>query len=108
MNHETKITGAAELYSTRDGVYPVNERGFQKLTGKWYSFRCRDNFVWNEELHPHLKGNGEKPADGYLRSLDDPSMHRHVELKRGTPVILLANLALDCGLCSGNQGVIVE
>lgn len=106
-NHETNTTGAVELYSTREEVRLVNERGFQKLTTKPYSFQCRDTFVWNRKQHPHLEGRGDRHADGSLKSLDEHSMDRLVELKRGMPVVLLVNLDLDHGLCNGSQGVII-
>lgn len=107
MNHETNTTGAVELYSTREEVRLVNERGFRNLVAKSYSFQCRDTFVWNREKHPHLEGKGEKHADGSLKSLDEHSMDRLVELKRGMPVVLLVNLDMSNGLCNGSQGVVV-
>lgn len=107
MNHETSTTGAVELYSTREEVRLVNERGFRNLVAKSYSFRCRDTFVWNREKHPHLEGRGEKHADGSLTSLDEHSMDRLVELKCGMPVVLLVNLDMSKGLCNGSQGVVV-
>lgn len=107
MTHETNTTGAVELYSTREEVRLVNERGFRDLVAKPYSFQCCDTFVWNRRKHPHLKGKGEKHADGSLKSLDEHSMDRLVELKRGMPVLLLVNLDMDKGLCNGSQGVIV-
>lgn len=107
MNHETSTTGAVELYSTREEVRLVNERGFQKLATRAYSFRCRDTFIWNREKHPHLEERGKRHTDGSLKSLDEHSMDRLVELKCGMPVVLLVNLDLDKGLCNGSQGVIV-
>lgn len=107
MNHETNTAGAVELYSTREEVRLVNERGFRNLVAKSYSFQCRDTFVWNREKHPHLEGKGEKHADGSLKSLDEHSMDRLVELKCGMPVVLLANLDMSNGLCNGSQGVVV-
>jgi ATP-dependent DNA helicase PIF1 len=107
MDHETNTTGAVELYPTREEVRLVNEREFQKLATKSYPLQCRDTFVWNRIVHPHLEKKGEKHADGSLKSLDEHSMDRRVELKCGMPVVLLANLDLDRGLCNGSQGVIV-
>ncbi|KAJ0100706.1 PIF1 [Diaporthe amygdali] len=107
MDHETNTTGAVELYSTREEVRLVNEREFGKLVTESYSFQCRDTFVWNRKMHPHLERRGEKHADGSLKSLDEHSMDRRVELKCGMPVVLLANLDLNRGLCNGSQGVIV-
>ncbi|KAJ0100703.1 PIF1 [Diaporthe amygdali] len=95
------------LYSTREEVRLVNEREFGKLATESYSFQCRDTFVWNRKMHPHLEKRGEKHADGSLKSLDEHSMDRRVELKCGMPVVLLANLDLNRGLCNGSQGVIV-
>lgn len=107
MNHETNTTGAVELYSTREEVRLVNERSFRKLVAKSHSFQCRDTFLWNREDHPHLEGRGEKHADGSLKSLDEHSMDRLVELKSGMPVVLLVNLDLRNGLCNGSQGIVV-
>ncbi|KAI7773090.1 PIF1 [Diaporthe eres] len=107
MNHETNTTGAVELYSTREEVRLVNERGFRNLVAKSYSFQCHDTFVWNREKHPHLEGRGDRHADGSLKSLDEHSMDRLVELKCGIPVVLLVNLDMDNGLCNGSQGVVV-
>ncbi|KKY32960.1 putative atp-dependent dna helicase pif1 [Diaporthe ampelina] len=107
MNHETNIAGAVELYSTRDEVRLVNERGFQRLDAQPYSFQCRDTFVWNRKEHPHLERRGERHGDGSLKSLDEHSMDRRVELKCGMPVVLLVNLDVERGLCNGSQGIIV-
>lgn len=107
MNHETNTTGAIELYSTREEVRLVNERGFRNLVAKSFSFKCHDTFIWNQKKHPHLKGKAEKHADGSLKSLDEHSMDRLVELKCGMPVVLLVNLDMSYGLCNGSQGVVV-
>lgn len=107
MDHETDTTGAVELYPTRKEVRLVNEKEFRKLATQAYSFQCRDTFVWNKRKHPHLEKWGERDADGSLVSLEEHSLHPRVELKCGMPVVLLANLDLDRGLCNGSQGIIV-
>lgn len=107
MDHETETTGAVELYSTREEVRLVNEREFRNLDTKSYAFQCRDKFVWNRRMHPHLEERGDKHTDGSLKALDEHSMDRRVELKCGMPVVLLTNLDLDRGLCNGSQGVII-
>ncbi|KAG8166646.1 hypothetical protein KVR01_002335 [Diaporthe batatas] len=107
MHHETDTTGAVELYPTREEVRLVNEREYNKLDTKAYSFRCRDTFVWNKRKHPHLWSKGEKHADGSLKALDEHSMNRLVELKCGMPVVLLVNLSMNKRLCNGSQGIIV-
>lgn len=107
MNHETNTSGAVELYSTRDEVRLVNERGFRKLATKSYSFGCHDTFQWNKMKHPHLAKRDERREDGSLKSLEEHSMDRLLELKRGMPVVLLANLDVNNGLCNGSQGVVV-
>ncbi|POS72195.1 PIF1 [Diaporthe helianthi] len=106
-DHETDTTGAVELYPTREEVRLVNEREFQKLATKAYSFQCRDTFDWEKKKHPKLRKRGEKHADGSLKSLKGHSMNRRLELKYGMPVVLVANLDLDRGLCNGSQGIIV-
>lgn len=78
MDHETDTTGAVELYPTREEVRVVNDREFRKLSTKSHSFRCRDSFIWNWVKHPHLRGRGERHADGSLKSLDEHSLNRLV------------------------------
>lgn len=107
MDHETDTAGAVELYPTREEVRVMNEKEFRKLATRPYSFRCRDSFLWNREKHPHLERRGDRHADGSLKSLDEHSMNRLVELKCGMPVVLLVNLDLTRGLCNGSQGVVV-
>ncbi|ROV95811.1 hypothetical protein VSDG_05205 [Cytospora chrysosperma] len=107
MNHESETTGAVELYSTREEVRAVNEREFRKLSTTPHSFKCHDTFIWNEHDHPQLAINRKRHPDGWLTYLRDHRLDHQVELKTGMPVVLLANLNLDKGLCNGSQGEII-
>lgn len=109
LNHETKgmSANAVKLFGSRAEVDRVNFDRFTKLRTKPRTYKCLDDFRWNEK-HFNLESKGRVNEDGVLLELDK-NEHRYsarVHLKKGMAVVLLSNLDIGHGLVNGAQGVI--
>ncbi|KAF0320204.1 ATP-dependent DNA helicase PIF1 [Colletotrichum asianum] len=96
LNHESETENATELKSTKDEVAKRNKQKFDPIPGKIRKYQAIDavECVQGETSQPH-------------RNLDDHRYAQTLELKANTPVVLLANIDLDRGLCNGRQGTVI-
>ncbi|KFA80934.1 hypothetical protein S40288_09589 [Stachybotrys chartarum IBT 40288] len=96
LSHDTEVINGTELKSTRAEVEKRNFEEFAKIPGHFHQYKAADacNRAKGETREPFERLEGHR----YLQDL---------QLKVDTPVILLANVELDCGLCNGRQGVVV-
>ncbi|KAF4417841.1 ATP-dependent DNA helicase PIF1 [Colletotrichum fructicola] len=85
-----------ELKSTREQVDQRNLGEFVKIPGHVHEYKAADACT-------PARGETRQPLD----RLDEHRYPRELQLKVDTPVILLANVDLDSGLCYGRQGVVV-
>ncbi|KAK0381208.1 ATP-dependent DNA helicase PIF1 [Colletotrichum limetticola] len=85
-----------------------NESQLKQLHSPSRKYWCLDyansNNSTDEELDPHKKLHA--PSRQPLSHLGDHRYAQFLELKLNMPVILLANIDLDSGLCNGSQGKI--
>lgn len=107
MTHRSVTDDAIKLFPTRDEVRHTNEKAFARLKSPPHPYTCLDMFRWNHDDHPHLESKGRKNPDNSLQALNDHRFERHIDLKVGMLVVLLANIDLSLGLCNGSQGTIV-
>ncbi|KAK1513355.1 ATP-dependent DNA helicase PIF1 [Colletotrichum costaricense] len=127
LNHPAQVENATRLFSHRLQAQEHNESQLKQLHSPSRKYWCLDyantNNSTDEELDLLIKNY--TASTGYLiyRAMRDsdpeapPSRqplsrlgdHRYaqfLELKLNMPVILLANIDLDSGLCNGSQGKI--
>ncbi|CAI0652174.1 unnamed protein product [Colletotrichum noveboracense] len=96
LAHHAEAENGTELKSTREQVNQRNLEEFVKITGRVHEYKAADACTL-------ARGERRQPLD----RLDEHRYPRELQLKVDTPVILLANVDLDRGLCNGRQGVVV-
>ena len=107
-NHQCDVTGAVELVTKRDEAMRINRNRLDRLPDMAHTHECRDDFIWQKNLHPELewikqiKHNNQNISTG----LRDHPYEEIVELKQGQPVILQKNIHVQKGLVNGSQGII--
>lgn len=107
MNHPSETENAVKLFPTREEVRVVNKQNFDKLKTEKFTYKCYDDFDWNEK-HVHLKWKAARNEwNGSLNALRDHRFEPLVDIKEGMLVILLVNLDLQKGLINGSQGTVV-
>ncbi|KAH0425472.1 hypothetical protein CcaCcLH18_10931 [Colletotrichum camelliae] len=95
LAHHAEAENGTELKSTRKQVDQRNREEFVKIPGDVHNYKAVDACT-------RAKGETSQP----LYRLDEHRYPRELHLKVDTPVILLANVDLDRGLCNGRQGVV--
>lgn len=83
------------LYPCRKDVRAENLHHFDKLPSRTRTYTAVDT----------SSSNGGKAWFGTLDR--DLQAHKHLHLKEGAQVMLLANISLKSGLCNGSRGVVV-
>ncbi|KAF4417880.1 ATP-dependent DNA helicase pfh1 [Colletotrichum fructicola] len=91
-----KAENGTELKSTREQVDQRNLGEFVKIPGHVHEYKAADACTL-------ARGETRQPLD----RLHEHRYPRELQLKVDTPVILLANVDLDSGLCNGRQGVVI-
>ncbi|GKT66457.1 ATP-dependent DNA helicase PIF1 [Colletotrichum tofieldiae] len=117
LKHPAQVQNGARLFSLRRQVDGRNEQEFARLPGGLLRYWCRDRLEPPENKAPEddpdknvyfLKWGMIWEVDFAHQALI-LQIHRYskrVELKVHMPVILLANIDLESGLCNGSQGII--
>ncbi|OHW96504.1 ATP-dependent DNA helicase pif1 [Colletotrichum incanum] len=96
LAHHAEAENGTELKSTREQVDQRNLEEFVKIPGHIHEYKAADACTF-------ARGETRQPLD----RLHEHRYPRELQLKVDTPVILLANVDLDSGLCNGRQGVVV-
>ncbi|KAI3530201.1 ATP-dependent DNA helicase pif1 [Colletotrichum abscissum] len=96
LAHHAEAENGTELKSTREQVDQRNLEEFVKIPGRVHEYKAADACTL-------ARGETRQPLD----RLHEHRYPRELQLKVDTPVILLANVDLDRGLCNGRQGVVV-
>ncbi|EQB51260.1 ATP-dependent DNA helicase PIF1 [Colletotrichum gloeosporioides Cg-14] len=96
LNHESETENATELKSTKEEVAKRNKQKFDQIPGKIREYQAIDAVEC-------VQGETSQPP----RNLDDHRYAQTLQLKANTPVVLLANIDLDRGLCNGRQGTVI-
>ena len=110
LEHQSERENAVKLFPRRADVKTVNDSELAQLPRPALTYFCIDNFNWNR-AHDALEENRKRcpePMNHALEALEDHSFERKLVLKKGMPVILLANWDLDSSLANGSQGTIVD
>jgi ATP-dependent DNA helicase PIF1 len=108
LHHQCNFTEAVRLYATREEVRRINDEQFRKLDGEKLTFKALDGIEIKDRHIEQLRGWNQRGHDGSLIKLKDHRLEKLLELKKGTHVILLLNLAIESGLVNGTQGVIIS
>ena len=74
LNHHSETRNAVRLYATREEVKRKNDEMFAKLRSKAHTYKCLDNFRWNES-HRNLESRGLRGPDGALITLVSGLLH---------------------------------
>jgi ATP-dependent DNA helicase PIF1 len=108
LNHPCNFTDAVRLHATREEVRRINEEQFRKIQAEKLAFRAVDGIHIMDDHRAQLRNWDQRDDEGFLVKLRDHRFEKHLELKVGTQVILLVNLALELGLINGSQGTIIS
>ncbi|KZL86047.1 atp-dependent dna helicase pif1 [Colletotrichum incanum] len=96
LKHPAQVENGTRLFSLRRDVDGCNGKQFARLPGELLRYWCRDM------LEPPQNGVHEDDSDKNVVR----RYAKRVEFKVHMPVILLANIDLESGLCNGSQGII--
>ena len=90
--HHTLLSEPTRLFAHNARADAMNRSRLAELPGASKSF--------------HAEDSGEQPfKDSLAKHCQVPAL---IELKIGTPIILLKNLDVECGLCNGTRGTVVD
>ncbi|TDZ37371.1 ATP-dependent DNA helicase PIF1 [Colletotrichum spinosum] len=128
LNHETSVENGVKLFGRKGDVESCNKEEFDKLqTGRVHQYLSLDVFKKAEPCDLSQSVIAEYEASSFdtstacavhpwhtkhlksRRPLNVLQEHRYqatLELKDGMPVVLIANIDIEAGLCNGSQGII--
>ncbi|KAL8388746.1 hypothetical protein RB599_010074 [Gaeumannomyces hyphopodioides] len=115
QNHPSCTENAVELYCTNKEVDSINQRNYNRLQTKEYTYTCVDKiYGLNPSSKRHRKLLHLTRLDVEMGNENHETLYAHrdhrydkkVYLKEGMVVCLLVNLNIKEGLVNGSQGVI--
>ncbi|KAF6841821.1 ATP-dependent DNA helicase PIF1 [Colletotrichum musicola] len=116
LNHPAEVGGGVCLFGTNRDVDNYNEMKLERMSSQevryeaWDFFQKSSELVDLEELRQERYAiNKASPPTTSIENSPSTESHRYSELLRmkvGMPVMLLANVDLEIGLCNGSQGTV--
>ncbi|KAG5536880.1 hypothetical protein RHGRI_024347 [Rhododendron griersonianum] len=102
----TFLTERIILSARNDDVNSINGAALNVYPGSVYTYLAADKMCEDDEIDGSITN---RYPNEYLNSLDPPGLPPFkLELKVGSPIILLRNIAPKDGLCNGTRMMVVR